>query len=53
MLKQDFLILNRKQAEAGDTVFANPQKFGGGLACARRTSRSPRPAAEILRLCVG
>jgi len=25
MLKQDFLILNKKQAEADDTVFANPR----------------------------
>ncbi len=30
MLKQDFLVLNRRQAEAGDTVFANPRNSAAG-----------------------
>ena len=30
MLKQDFLALNNKQAETGDTVFANPRNSAAG-----------------------
>ncbi|RJF75010.1 NAD-dependent DNA ligase LigA [Rhodopseudomonas palustris] len=30
MLKQDFLALNRRQEEAGDTVFANPRNSAAG-----------------------
>ena len=30
MLRKDFLILNKKQAETGDTVFANPRNSAAG-----------------------
>ena len=30
MPQQDFLALNKKQAEAGDTVFANPRNSAAG-----------------------
>jgi len=41
MLKKDFLELNKKQAEADDTIFANP-RIRRRDRYARRTSRSRR-----------
>jgi DNA ligase (NAD+) len=52
MLKKDFLELNRKQAEADETVRQSAQ-FGGGLAAPEGRLDHGVPAAEILCLYLG
>ena len=43
MLKKDFLELNKKQAEAEDTVFANPRNSARVRCARRRFDHASRP----------
>jgi DNA ligase (NAD+) len=53
MLKKDFLELNKKQAEADDTIFANPRNSAAGFAAPEGRLDHRIATAEILRLYMG
>ena len=53
MLKKDFLELNKKQAEADDTVFANPRNSAAGSLRQKDVSITASRPLEILRLYLG
>ena len=52
MTKKEFLALNKKQAEADDTVRQSAQ-FGRGFAASEGCFDHRLAAARILRLCLG
>ena len=53
MLKQDFLALNKKQAEAERYRVRQSAQFGGRLAAPEGRLDHRVAAAEVLRLCLG
>ena len=53
MTKAEFLALNKRQAEAGEQVFANPRNSAAGSLRQKDAGDHRVAAAALLRLCLG
>ena len=53
MTKPDFLALNKRQAEAGEQIFANPRNSAAGSLRQKDASDHRVAPAALLRLCLG
>ena len=53
MTKAEFLALNKRQAEAGGQVFANPRNSAAGSLRQKDRQHHRVAAAALLRLCLG
>ena len=53
MTKPDFLALNKRQAEAGEQIFANPRNSAAGSLRQKDARITASRTAALLRLCLG